>query len=140
MLTATKREVEEVAALLEAGAASPEDLAKLVIKRITELREERKCYVLVMELTPGVYSGYGPFATISAAVDSTVKNPMAYIAKRAAVVPLAGHKPAVVSMEEVAAKPPTSRVDPEVALDREAFKRGWKGNMRDRGKYLQVVT
>lgn len=139
-LIPNKREVEEIAGLLEQGAASPEDLAKQVIKRVSELREQRQFYTLVFELSPGVYSGYGPFATRDAAFDSVDKNPMAYIATKAAIVPIIGHKHAKAAMEAKANEPPASRTDPEVAKDVIAFKRGWRGKVTDRERFLQQST
>lgn len=145
-LIATQAERKAVAELMNSAADAKgqqwtaDSMAKAVIDLISDMREERKCYVLVLELTPGVYSGYGPFPTIDRAIDSTTSNPMAYIAKRAAVVPLMGHKPAKVSMEEVAARPPAPRIDPEVLLDQQAFRRGWKGSVKDRARFLQVST
>lgn len=136
MLVSTKREVDEVAALLVEGAASPTDLAKLVIKKVTELREERKVHALVFGLGNKTHVGFGPFATVDAAFNSVDKNPMAYIATRAAIVPILGpHK--AQEMLAAADEPPSQRGDwLEVELDKRAFKAGWKGSMRDRARFL----
>lgn len=136
MLVATKREVEAVAALLEQGADSPTDLAKVVIRALTELREQRKTYALVFELGPRVYSGWGPFATIDAAFNSVDKNPMAYVATRAAVVPVQGPGTAR-EMLAAADAPAEQRGDwLEIELDKAAFRAGWKGSMRNRAAFL----
>jgi hypothetical protein len=140
MLVANKKEIETVAALLEEGADSPVDLAKAVIKRLTELREERKYHALVFGLGPGVHVGFGPFATIDAAFNSVDKNPMAYIAKRAAVVPIYGTGQIAV-MNALAEEPPAERGDwPEIRLDQQAVRKGWKGSMKDRHLYLTATT
>ena len=140
MLLATKKEVDTVAALLEQGAESPQELAKAVIKRLTELREERKVYALVFGLAGTAHLGFGPFATIDAAFNSVDKNPVAYTAKRAAVVPIIGSSQ-TQAMWDKADEPPTERGDwSEIRLDQAAFKRGWRGNMRDRAKFLPAGT
>lgn len=139
MLTATKTEVTAIAELLVAGAATPEELAKVVIKKITELREEREFHVLVLELSPRVYAGFGPFPTKTAAFDSVVKNPVAYIAKNAAIVPVTGASQ-TKKMLALADEPPTSRGDwAEVRLDSIAAKNGWKGKAADRQRFLPTT-
>lgn len=136
MLVPTKAEVEAVAALLEQGGDSPTDLAKTVIKKLTELREERKTYALVFGLSGPAHVGFGPFATHDAAFNSVDKNPVAYIARRAAIVPIHGPSQ-TASMQALADEPPTPRGDwMEIELDKTAFANGWKGNMRDRAKFL----
>lgn len=140
MLIATKREVDAIADLLMAGDSSPQDLAKAVIRKVTELREERKVHALVFGLGPGVHMGFGPFATVDAAFNSVDKNPMAYIAKRAAVVPILGSSQ-TQAMRALADEPPTERSEFNVVReDALATKRGWRGNVRDRDKFLQPQT
>lgn len=137
MLLATKIEVDTIAALLEQGAESPKELAKVVIKTLTELREQRKFQVLIFELSPRVYTGFGPFSTTDQAFNSVDKNPMAYIAKNAAIVPVYGASQ-TKAMHELADAPPAERGDLTlVREDVRAFRNGWKGNVRDRDKFLQ---
>lgn len=136
MLVSTKKEVSAVADLLAQGGDSPEELAKSVIKLITEMREERKTHALVFGLGPKVHVGFGPFATRDAAFNSVDKNPVAYIAKAAAIVPILGPSQ-TKAMYELADAPPAQRGDwTEIELDKRAFRNGWKGNMRDRSNFL----
>lgn len=55
-------EIKAVAKLLEAGAESPEELAKFVINTIDDLRAERPYFTVVSIWGKAVY-GCGPFAT-----------------------------------------------------------------------------
>lgn len=140
MLLANKREVEEISALLEQGADSPTELAKVVIKRMTELREERKFFALVFGMRGGAHLGFGPFATIDAAFNSVDKNPVAYTATKAAVVPIYGPSQ-TQAMWALADEPPISRGD--FAIVREdaiAFKNGWDGKERTKRSFLPPST
>lgn len=140
MLRPLKKEIDEIASLLEAGAEDASSLAESVIKRVEELRGERMQHFIVFELTPGVYQGYGPYATGSAAAKAMPKFPMAQIARKAAVIPMLGVEHAMRGLE-TADEPPAERaVFQLVREDAKAFKNGWKGNMRDRDKFLQPTT
>lgn len=138
MLLATKKEVESISALLVEGAETPDDLAKIVIRRLSELREERKTFALVFGLGPGVHAGFGPFTTRDAAFNSVDKNPVAHIASRAAVVPIIGSS-RTADMLALADAPPTERG--EFAVIREdvkARRNGWDGKERSKQRFLMA--
>lgn len=136
MLLPTKTETEAVAALLVEGAETPEELAKAVIRRLTELREEREVYVQVLQWSPGVYSGFGPFPTRAAALKALPKNPVAQLAKLGAVVSMIGPS-SFEQMRALAEEPPTSRGDFAVVRDdARAVKNGWRGKAAERQAYL----
>lgn len=138
-IIATKTEIAEVAALLQLGADSPEDLARAVIRRLSEMREERKQYDVVFELTPGAYVSFGPYATDAAARKAIPKIPMAQVAKRCAVVVRYGQTSIDAGIAKADA-PRESRFDIEIQRDQQAFKRGWRGNIRDRDQYIGGVA
>lgn len=138
-MTALKKEVDAVAALLQEGADTPADLAKLVIKRLDEVRAERVTHFLVMKFGSKqscFYTGFGPFSTANQAVKTFEKHPAAGMATGYAVVPTVNH----LGFEELLARvdaPAESRGNwPEVEKDRAAFKNGWKGRGSDRERYL----
>ena len=135
-LTPLKSEVTEIAALLQQGADSPEDLAKRVVKRVYELAEERTTHVVVFEPSPGVYQAYGPFPTRSRAEAAVGKIPMAQVARRGAHATLHG-------MRSVDAAFAAADVEPEargdfriVKEDAAAFRKGWNGKQATRSAYL----
>jgi hypothetical protein len=132
-----KSEIESIAALLAAGASDPETLATEVIKRVEELRGERRQHFIVFELTPGVYQGYGGYATGDAARKAMPKFPMAQVARKAAVISVLGVDQAQRDLA-TADEPPAENSN--FTLTREdgiAFKNGWRGAVRDRDRYLQ---
>lgn len=135
MLRPLKSEIEAIASMLTAGAESPEALATEVIKKVEQLRGEREQWIIVFELSPGVYSGYGPCATRAEARKKMPNMLMAQLAKRAAVVPVLG----LDSDEKCIAKsdaPLEERGDFKlVREDAAAFKRGWRGKQIDRHNY-----
>ena len=59
-------EVKAVAALLNEPAESVDDLAKEVLRKVDELREGRKEYVVVL-LSDGIVSTWGPYDTVKEA-------------------------------------------------------------------------
>jgi len=59
-------EVKAVVALLDEPADSVEDLAKVVIRKINELREGRKEYVVTL-ISDGIVSTWGPYDTVKEA-------------------------------------------------------------------------
>lgn len=59
-------EVKAVVALLDEPADSVEDLAKDVIRKINELREGRKEYVVTL-ISDGIVSTWGPYDTVKEA-------------------------------------------------------------------------
>lgn len=130
-----KNEVEQVAALLERGAESPEAMATEVIQLVELLRQSREQWITVLELSPGVYTGYGMYPTRAAAQKALTKIPMAQVSRRGAFVPVTGEA-AIQAAAERSEAPRQERGDFEIELDRRAFKAGWKGNMRDRHKYV----
>jgi hypothetical protein len=58
--------VKAVVALLDEPADSVEDLAKDVIRKINELREGRKEYVVTL-ISDGIVSTWGPYDTVKEA-------------------------------------------------------------------------
>ena len=72
-------EIKAVAKLLEAGAESPEELAKFVINTIDDLRAERP-YFTAMCIWGKAGYGYGPFATYNQAMTALTKGkiPLAF--------------------------------------------------------------
>lgn len=140
MLLPTKRETDEIAALLEQGADSPVDLAKAVIRRLGELREERTQWVSILEATPGVYFGYGMWPTKDAAKKALPKIPMAQFSTRGAFVPVKGMAAIDAAYAQVD-EPLADRGDAfEIALDVQAFRNGWKGRVSERHKFLPAGT
>lgn len=145
MLVATKSEIAAVIALLNSptdakGQAWTEDtMGRALINLVTEMREERKTFGVVFELTPGVYIGYGPYATEAAARKAVPKIPMAQVTKRGAVFPVYGHSQAEAAYAK-SDEPLPERSDFTIAReDAACFRRGWKGNVRDRDQYLPIT-
>lgn len=137
MMVPLKGEVEAVANLLAQGAENPTELAKNVIRLVEEIRGERQVWVSVFELSPGVYQGYGPYATKATAEKAAPKLPLAQIARRGAFVPLLGPAHAIAKAAAAADAPPPERGD--FALIREdaaLIRKGWRGKNADRSKYL----
>jgi hypothetical protein len=137
-LLATKSEVEAIAALLVEGDETPEALAKKVIKTLSELREARKQYHLVVELSPGLYETEGPYPTRDAATKSAKKNLwVAHLGRKWAVASGYGQAHTLAQQKAAEEKPPNVRGDmAEVALDAQAARNGWKGKAADRQRYL----
>lgn len=135
-LTPLKAEVTEIAALLQQGADSPEDLAKAVVKRVYELAEERTAHVVVFELTPGVYQAYGPFPTRSRAEAAVGKIPMAQVARRGAHATLHGMRSVDAAMAAADEVPEVTGAFAIVREDSAAFKRGWRGKQADRASFV----
>ena len=123
MLRPSKVEIERVADLLEQGADSPEALAESVIKLVEQLRQERQQWAVVFELTPGVYQGYGFWATKLMASKQMPKLPMAQVARRGGPVPILGQAAADAGLAK-ADEPPAERSDFKLAReDQQAFRR-----------------
>lgn len=139
MLLPTKTEITAIAELLAEGADGPEGLAKAVIRRLTELRGAREQHFAIVELSPGVYTGEGPYPTRAAAKKAATKNLwITEFGRRWAVVPVNGQEHNLQREAEADARPPTERGDwAEIALDRQAFKAGWRGKQVDRKNFLQ---
>jgi hypothetical protein len=136
MLRPLKAHVQEMAALLSQGADSPEELAEEVLKLAERLQGEREVWAVVFELSPGLYSGFGPYATQHMAVKSIPKLPIAQIAKRGVVVPIKGPAYADVQFAK-AAEPCAEKGDFRlVREDAELFRKGWKGNTKNRAEYV----
>lgn len=136
-LTPLKKEIEEIAALLQQGADSPTDLAKAVVKRVYELAEERVSHVAVLELTPGVYQAYGPFPTRARAEAALPKIPMAQVANRGAYATLHGMRAAKAAWEQSDEASDMERGDFKlVREDAQAFRKGWGGRSADRHLYV----
>ena len=137
-LRATQTEIEAIAALLVEGDETPEALAKRVIKTLSELREARKQYHLVVELSPGLYETEGPYPTRDAATKSTKKNLwVTHLGRRWAVASGYGQAHNLAQQKAVEEKPPNIRGDiAEVALDAQATRNGWKGKAAERQRYL----
>lgn len=136
MLRPLKTEIEAIASMLTAGAESPEALATEVIKEVERLRGEREQWIIVYELSPGIYSGYGPCATRAEARKKMPNMLMAQLSRRAAVVPVLG----LDSDDKCIARsdaPPAERSDfALVREDVQARRKGWRGNVRDRHNYV----
>lgn len=139
-LISTKTEIAEVASLLERGASSPEELAKIVIKKITDMREDREQWFLVYMLSPGVHGAEGPFPTKAAAIKGAAKMPILGIASAYAAVPANGPSFNRRREQEAMDRPTASKIDPEVKLDQQAFRNGWRGRAADRSQYLPQST
>lgn len=137
-LLATKAEVEAIAALLIEGDTDPEALAKRVIKTLSELREARKQYHLVVELSPGLYETEGPYPTRDAATKSTKKNLwVTHLGRKWAVASGYGQAHNLAQQKAAEEKPPNIRGDvAEVALDARATRNGWRGKAAERQRYL----
>ena len=140
MLIPNKAEVEAVAALLVEGDESPEALAKRVIKAISELREQREQFFTVVELSPGVYCGEGPYPTRDAAIKSTAKNTwITHFGRKWSVASMFGQSHNLAMQKEAADKPPAQRGDwAEITLDTKAAKAGWKGKAAERQAFLNT--
>lgn len=140
MLRPSKAELDSIEAMLVAGAETPRALAEAVIKEVELQRQSRVQWVSVLELTPGVYQGYGMWATRLMAEKQLPKIPQAQSSRRGAFVPVLGMA-AVDAALAKADEPPAERGDFRIAReDARAFRAGWKGNMRDRDRYLQPST
>lgn len=135
-----KTEVEQMAALLEQGGDSPEELAVEVIKQSFEFMAERITYAVTFELTPGVYQSYGPYPTRAAAEKAMPKLPMAQVANRGVYSMMLG--PKVVSGQMAAADvdpKESTRSDFEICReDAQAFRNGWKGEVKHRDRFLNT--
>lgn len=136
MLRPIKAEVEAIAAMLSAGAETPEDLAADVIREVERLRGEREQWFVVFELSPGVYSGYGPCATRAEARKRMPNLLMAQLSRRAAVVPVLGLDADAKCIAKSDAPIEDRGSFVLVREDAKAFKNGWRGNQRDRSSYL----
>lgn len=136
-LTPLKKEIEDIANLLQQGADSPTDLAKTVIKRVYELAEERVSHIAVFELTPGVYQAYGPFPTRARAEAAVPKIPMAQVANRGAYATLHGMRAVKAAWEVAEEVSDTERGDFRlVREDAKAFRSGWRGKNANRSQYV----
>ena len=136
MLLPLKNEIEAVASLLMQGGESPEELAKAVIHKLTEMRELRPVFGVVFELTPGAYVAYGPFATSGAARKAIPKIPMAQDSKRGAVFSMYGMAH-VAQREAITDAPLQERGDFAIVKeDAAAFRRGWNGKLATRSQYV----
>lgn len=136
MLRALKSHIEEMAALLEQGADTPKAMAEEVLKLAERLMGEREVWAVVFELSPGLYSGFGPYATQHMAKKAIPKLPIAQISRRGVVVPIKG--PAYADVQwATAAESSAEKGDFRIVReDAELTKRGWKGSTKDRHLYL----
>ena len=140
MLRPLKVEIEAVKARLEAGAADSESLAYEIIQLVEQLRGERETFTLALRLSPGVFVGYGPYATAAAAMKAMPKTPMAQVAERGFVVATHG----VAWPAAQLAKADTEQADRGdftiVREDAALFRKGWAGDMKTRKAFADALT
>ena len=118
--------VKAIAALLEEGAETSEELAKSVMRKFDELREDDKTYMIVGQWdseSGSYYLGYGPYATKKQAEKAIEKGKgVPVIAEHIAIVPTFTPE----HIERVWAKadepPPPPKWVKEVQEDIEHFK------------------
>ena len=79
-MAARPTEVRHLAALLQEGAESPEDLAKLCINELDRIREDRVGHIVVTEWKGPVFLAYGPFATRNQAEKAVEKGKVPAVA------------------------------------------------------------
>src|SRR5690625_7856748 len=83
--------VKAVAALLEEGAETAEELAKACIRKVDELREDDKTFMVVGQWdsqSGSYYMGFGPYSTKKQAVKANEKRKAGpIIAEHVAVLP-----------------------------------------------------
>ena len=135
MLRPLKIEIEAVKARLEAGAADSESLAYEIIQLVEQLRGERETFTLALRLSPGVFVGYGPYATAAAAMKAMPKTPMAQVAERGFVIATHGVAWPAAQLAKADMEQPDRGDFTIIREDAALFKRGWRGNTKDRAQY-----
>lgn len=127
-----KKEREALAALLEQGADTPEELAEIVAAELDRLRGERNYHYAVAH-TDGPSQVLGPFATVGQANKAVRKYP-------ATKTFFLTHGNTAEGLDRIIREvdePPVRKGDAEdIQADVLAFSRGWKGNKRDRSAFL----
>lgn len=129
-MKALKRELEAVAAILEAGAEDSMTLAAMAIAEIDQQRGGRSFQYGVL-LVAGIGKVIGPFATPLQALRATAKHG----AERAWVV--GGHTSEGLDlhMVKVDEPAPTKGDFAVVHEDSLAFKKGWDGKQSTKGSW-----
>lgn len=128
-----KNEKKQLAELLEQGAETPEVLVEMFVKKLDQLRGERGHLWYARVLTLENYGAIvGPFTTPKQAEKAANK----LTGKTAYVMPGWTAEGLEVHLANVD-KPAKPQGDyAEIAEDAAAFKRGWKGNRKDRKDYV----
>lgn len=140
MLRPSKSEIEAVSALLAEGDETPEALAYRAIQLVESLRYERQTWIQVFELSPGVYMGYGPFATRAAAEKAVARQPMAQVARRGGFVPVLGPNQGELALAKADAEVPERGDFKIVREDAALYRRGWNGKQATRKQFEQLLT
>lgn len=127
--------VKAIAALLEEGAETSEELAKAVMRKVDELREDDKTHIVVGQWNSSsgsFYLGYGPYSTKKQAEKAIEKGKgVPILAEHIAVVPVytAEHIEKVWESED---SPPAPKWFNEVQEDIAHFKANPKQRKRKR--------
>ena len=118
--------VKAVAALLEEGAETAEELAKAVIRTVDQLREDDKTFMVVGQWdsqSGSYYMGFGPYSTKKQAVKAIEKGKAApTIAEHVAVVPTFTPEHLERKWQETDGPPPTLKWAKEVQEDNQYWK------------------
>lgn len=127
-----KREKDALAALLERGAESPHDLAEDIVAELDRARGERDFHYAVV-YTAGPAMVLGPFSTVVQASKAVHKYPAAEKFFLTHGNTAEGLERVIREVDEPAA--PKGDYD-DIAADAALFRKGWKGNRKDRGQYV----
>jgi len=124
--------VKAIAALLEEGAETAEELAKACMRKVDELREDDKTFIVVGQWdsqSGSFYMGYGPYSTKKQAAKAIEKGKaFPTIAERIAVVPVFTPEHLERKQRELEGPPPTLKWAKEVQEDIQY----WKDNPHKR--------
>lgn len=135
-----KKEREALAALLEQGAETPDELAKIVAGKLDEMRASRTTYTVLLRFGIGIHQyhvAFGPYSTRTQAQVAFEKHLQHTQPSAWAFVPTRSAEGAEAMIAEVDAKPESKGDWAIVKQDGVAYSRGWKGKQSNRSEYVQ---
>ena len=134
-----KKEREALAELLEQGAETPDELAKIVAAKLDELRAARTTYTVVLRFGIGVHQfhvAYGPYQTRNKAQVAFEKYLRQMEPSAWAFVPTRTAEAGAQLLAEVDERPDIKGDWAIVKADGRAFRAGWDGKQKTRGQYV----
>ena len=136
-----KKEREALAALLEQGAETPDELAKIVAGKLDEMRASRTTYTVVLRFGIGIHQHhmcFGPYSTRAQAEKAFDKHLVHTQPSAWAFVPTRTAE-GIEEMIAEADKTPELKGDwAIVKADGRAYRKGWDGKQKTRSQYVDA--
>lgn len=112
------------------------------VKAVDHLRGQRELYLVGIGFGPQWVQAFGPYPTRNKAEQASlvIRGALGNLVKVHGVMPLTGDTGWKRMLEEADEPPAVSGDYAEVATDAQAFRRGWKGESRERARYVERVV